>query len=281
MESRRRGLYRRGWVRRQRADRHARLQPGGFNRVHTTFQSLAKLPSINAFPDRRLQARARNRRTGAPGAEGISGSGDRSPTAGRDRSAIRGRSRMTSDVRAADAQARRLARQRANRSSWCSMFTSEAMTRGVRVQIRREYSPERSAAIEQQVVLPLHGHDRRTKAPKRSSLLTRHWVITDGTGHIDEVRGPGVVGKQPTLAPGESFEYTSGWPLRHAVRRDGRHLPDGHGARRTLRREDRAVHAERALHGALTGCCRTPVWTGSWLYTNVQSIARLSSRSCR
>jgi ApaG protein len=44
-------------------------------------------------------------------------------------------------------------------------------------------------------------------------LLTRHWVITDGTGHIEEVRGPGVVGKQPTMKPGESFEYTSGCPL--------------------------------------------------------------------
>ena len=35
--------------------------------------------------------------------------------------------------------------------------------------------------------------------------MTRHWVITDGTGHIEEVHGPGVVGKQPVLAPGESF----------------------------------------------------------------------------
>jgi ApaG protein len=44
-------------------------------------------------------------------------------------------------------------------------------------------------------------------------LLTRHWLITDGAGSQSEVKGPGVVGKQPTLAPGESFEYTSGCPL--------------------------------------------------------------------
>jgi ApaG protein len=44
-------------------------------------------------------------------------------------------------------------------------------------------------------------------------LLTRHWIITDGTGHIEEVRGPGVVGKQPVLGPGQSFRYTSGCPL--------------------------------------------------------------------
>ena len=43
--------------------------------------------------------------------------------------------------------------------------------------------------------------------------MTRHWIITDGTGHVEEVNGPGVVGKQPVLAPGESFTYTSGCPL--------------------------------------------------------------------
>ena len=44
-------------------------------------------------------------------------------------------------------------------------------------------------------------------------LLTRHWKITDGRGQLHEVQGPGVVGEQPVLKPGESFEYTSGTPL--------------------------------------------------------------------
>lgn len=44
-------------------------------------------------------------------------------------------------------------------------------------------------------------------------LINRHWVITDGMGKVEEVVGPGVVGKQPVLAPGQSFEYTSGCPL--------------------------------------------------------------------
>jgi ApaG protein len=44
-------------------------------------------------------------------------------------------------------------------------------------------------------------------------LKTRHWRITDGQGHVQEVRGPGVVGEQPVLKPGERFEYTSGVPL--------------------------------------------------------------------
>ena len=44
-------------------------------------------------------------------------------------------------------------------------------------------------------------------------LLSRHWVIQDATGQTREVRGPGVVGEQPVLEPGDSFEYTSGCPL--------------------------------------------------------------------
>ena len=44
-------------------------------------------------------------------------------------------------------------------------------------------------------------------------LLTRHWVITDGLGRKQEVKGDGVVGEQPTLRPGDSFQYTSGCPL--------------------------------------------------------------------
>jgi ApaG protein len=44
-------------------------------------------------------------------------------------------------------------------------------------------------------------------------LLSRHWIITDGKGRVEHVRGPGVVGEQPTLAPGEAYEYVSGCPL--------------------------------------------------------------------
>jgi ApaG protein len=47
----------------------------------------------------------------------------------------------------------------------------------------------------------------------RVQLLTRHWIITDGAGRIEHVQGPGVVGEQPVLNPGEAFEYTSGCPL--------------------------------------------------------------------
>ncbi len=50
-----------------------------------------------------------------------------------------------------------------------------------------------------------------------AQLLSRHWVITDGNNHVQEVRGPGVVGEQPLLAPGEQFEYTSGTALATPV----------------------------------------------------------------
>jgi ApaG protein len=44
-------------------------------------------------------------------------------------------------------------------------------------------------------------------------LVSRHWIITDGHGHIEEVRGPGVVGAQPVLRTGQTFEYSSFCPL--------------------------------------------------------------------
>jgi ApaG protein len=44
-------------------------------------------------------------------------------------------------------------------------------------------------------------------------LLNRHWIITDGSGRVEEVQGPGVVGAQPVLEPGGAFQYTSGCPL--------------------------------------------------------------------
>ena len=78
------------------------------------------------------------------------------------------------------------------------MFTSEAVTRGVRVPVQSEYAPDRSHPTKR-VVLPLHDHDLQRGDGDVVQLMTRHWIITDGTGHVEEVRGPGVVGKQPTL----------------------------------------------------------------------------------
>jgi ApaG protein len=94
----------------------------------------------------------------------------------------------------------------------CSMFTSDAVTRGIKVHVESEYAPERSQPSQNQWFF-LYTITITNESAETAQLLTRHWVITDGTGHIEEVHGPGVVGKQPTLAPGESFTYTSGCPL--------------------------------------------------------------------
>ncbi len=51
------------------------------------------------------------------------------------------------------------------------------------------------------------------RSEKTVQLLSRYWQITDANGQVDEVRGPGVVGEQPVLAPGDSYEYQSGCPL--------------------------------------------------------------------
>jgi ApaG protein len=50
-----------------------------------------------------------------------------------------------------------------------------------------------------------------------AKLLTRHWIITDANGHVEEVRGEGVVGEQPYLKPGEGFQYTSGTVLKTPI----------------------------------------------------------------
>jgi ApaG protein len=92
------------------------------------------------------------------------------------------------------------------------MFTSEAVTRGVRVQVYSQYDAERSEPAKEQWFF-LYTITIRNEGTDTVQLLTRHWVITDGNGKVEEVRGPGVVGKQPILKPGESFEYTSGCPL--------------------------------------------------------------------
>ena len=92
------------------------------------------------------------------------------------------------------------------------MFTSEAVTRGIRVAVTSEYSPDRSRPGQQQWFF-LYTITIRNESQDTVQLISRHWIITDGGGHVEEVKGPGVIGQQPVLAPGESFTYTSGCPL--------------------------------------------------------------------
>ena len=70
-------------------------------------------------------------------------------------------------------------------------------------------------------------------------LISRHWVITDANGHVEEVRGAGVIGQQPVLTPGQSFEYTSFCPLRTS-------FGTMHGTYRMVPVEGKAFDAEIA-----------------------------------
>jgi len=92
------------------------------------------------------------------------------------------------------------------------VFTSEAETNGIRVQVVSRYDPTRSKPQQKQWFF-LYTVTIANQGSTTAQLLSRHWTITDETGHVEEVRGPGVVGEQPVLAPGQSFEYTSGCPL--------------------------------------------------------------------
>jgi ApaG protein len=93
---------------------------------------------------------------------------------------------------------------------------SSTITRGIRIIVQPRYVPEQSEPAESQYLFAYH-ITIRNEGEETVQLMTRHWVITSGEGKIDEVRGPGVVGYQPVLKPGEEFQYTSGCPLNTPV----------------------------------------------------------------
>ena len=84
----------------------------------------------------------------------------------------------------------------------------EAVTRNVRVHVESEFAPGRSSPAENKWFF-LYTIRITNEGAETVTLLSRHWIITDAMGEVREVRGPGVVGKQPVLEPGEAFQYTS------------------------------------------------------------------------
>ena len=84
------------------------------------------------------------------------------------------------------------------------------------IAVDTRFLDDQSAPEEGRYVFAYTIHIRNGgKVPAR--LLGRHWLITDGNGKVEEVRGEGVVGEQPRLEPGEAFTYTSGAVLQTAV----------------------------------------------------------------
>ena len=87
-----------------------------------------------------------------------------------------------------------------------------AITRGIAVSVEPAYLEAKSSPGSSQyfwayrVIIENQGRET-------VQLLNRHWMITNARGELTEVKGPGVVGEQPVLKPGESYEYTSGAPL--------------------------------------------------------------------
>lgn len=111
----------------------------------------------------------------------------------------------------------------------------KAVTRAIEVKVEPRFMPDRSSADEHvffwayRIVIANHGTET-------VQLRRRHWIITDATGGVREVEGEGVVGSQPLLHPGDSFEYTSGCVLE---------TPHGamHGSYMMLRPDGRCFEA--------------------------------------
>ena len=85
---------------------------------------------------------------------------------------------------------------------------SVATTRGFKVEVESEYVPERSDP-DRNVYFFVYHVTLTNEGDEAMQLISRHWIITNAEGKTEEVQGPGVVGEQPNLEPGESFEYSS------------------------------------------------------------------------
>ena len=93
---------------------------------------------------------------------------------------------------------------------------SDTTTNGIRVQVKAMFLPDQSSPRENHYHFAYHITISNV-GPETAQLISRRWVITDADGDVQEVHGPGVVGEQPILEPGASFEYTSSCPLKTNV----------------------------------------------------------------
>jgi ApaG protein len=93
---------------------------------------------------------------------------------------------------------------------------SDTTTRGIRVQVESRYLADQSSPRDGQYLFAYHIRISN-EGSIRAQLVSRRWIINDADGHVEHVHGPGVVGEQPVLDPGDVFEYTSFCPLRTTV----------------------------------------------------------------
>lgn len=106
--------------------------------------------------------------------------------------------------------------RQSQRVSMIAEPTSSAVTAGIRVSVKSIYLADQSAPARQRFVFAYTIVIENVDAPT-AQLRTRHWIITNAHGEIEEVRGDGVVGEQPRLRAGQSFQYTSGCVLMTPV----------------------------------------------------------------
>jgi ApaG protein len=89
---------------------------------------------------------------------------------------------------------------------------SDVVTNGIRVEVLSRHSPENSRPVEGQWVFQ-YTVRITNQGTETVQLVSRHWIITDAPENMKEVKGPGVIGEQPVLEPGRSFQYSSWCPL--------------------------------------------------------------------
>ncbi len=89
---------------------------------------------------------------------------------------------------------------------------SEVVTEGIRVEVMSQHAPEQSSREKGEWVFKYTVRITNQSA-ETVRLVSRHWIINDALEESREIKGPGVIGKQPVLTPGESFQYSSWCPL--------------------------------------------------------------------
>jgi len=93
---------------------------------------------------------------------------------------------------------------------------NEQVPNDIQVHVESEYVPDQSSLSENRYVFSYHVTIENC-GTLPAQLLSRHWIITDGNQKVQEVKGDGVIGEQPTIMPGESYEYSSGAVLQTPV----------------------------------------------------------------
>ncbi|MBI2186356.1 MAG: Co2+/Mg2+ efflux protein ApaG [Acidobacteria bacterium] len=93
---------------------------------------------------------------------------------------------------------------------------SDTTTRGIRIQVKSTYLSDQSSPRDNHYLFAYQVRISNVGS-ETAQLISREWIITSAEGEVERVKGPGVVGEQPVLSPGTSFEYTSYCPLKTPV----------------------------------------------------------------